>query len=422
LCLLAVSFLFVNSAAARIYLDITSADLRKLPVAVPHFIDKKKPGVITKKGQELAGLLGDALAFHGFLTIVPSNSYNDDRSTNWASVGADFVVLANFELTTDDAMVMELRFIDTDNNKMLAGKRYRATWSRINKLVLKFADEIILKLTGESGISNTDIAFVSDKTGYKEIYVADILGREIKQVTRHKNLAVSPRFSPDGSRLAYTSYHRGNPNLYITDLSQSTKTKAVSWRRGLNVAPAWSPNGKKMITTLSKDGNPDLYVMTTNGTVLKRLTRDQGISVSATWSPDSRKIAFVSDRSGTPQIYIMTVDNQKVTRLTFSGNENTTPSWSPKGDLIAYTGVESGNHHLFVISPEGGHPTKLTEYWGNYESPSWSPDGRQIVFSRTRNDKQQLCRLFLYGKGITPMFNIEANQTFPQWSPRLKYQ
>jgi TolB protein len=415
-----MTFLFANSAAARIYLDITSADLRKLPIAVPHFIDKKNPEAITEKGRELAGLLGEALAFHGFITIVPSSSYNNDRSTKWSSVGADFVVLANYE-TTASGMVTELRFIDTDGNKMLAGKRYRAPWSKANDLVLKFADEVILKLSGENGISNTKIAFVSDKTGYKEIYVADILGKEIKQITRHKNLTVSPRFSPDGSLLAYTSYHRGNPNLYITDLSQSKKTKAVSWRKGLNVAPAWSPDAKKLITTLSKDGNPDLYLMTTNGTVQKRLTQNAGINVSASWSPDGQKVAFVSDRSGTPQIYVMTVNNQKVTRLTFSGNENTTPSWSPKDDLIAYTGLSNGNHHLFVIPAAGGKPTKLTDFWGNYESPSWSPDGRQIVFARSRNNKQQLCRIFLYGKGITPMFNIEDNQTFPQWSPRLQY-
>ena len=420
LCLLIVLIFNATHAAARVYLDITSADLRKLPVAVPYFIDKKDPEAITEKGKELATLLGKALTFHGFISTVPASSYNNDRSTDWPTVGADFVVLANFD-TTLSGVVMELRFVDTHNNKMLAGKRYRANWSRANKLVLKFADEIILKLSGEKGISNSQIAFVSDKSGHKEVYIADILGNKIRQVTRHKNITVSPRFSPDGSRLAYTSYHRGNPNLYVTDLSQSKTTKALSSRNGLNVAPAWSPNGKQLIITLSKDGNPDLYLMAPNGRVLKRLTRNMGINVSASWSPDGRKMAFVSDRSGTPQIYIMTISNQKVSRLTFSGSENTTPSWSPLGDLIAYTGRDNGNNHLFVIPAEGGSPTKLTEFWGNYESPSWSPDGRQIIFSRTRNDKQQLCRIFLYGKGVTPMLNIEGSQTFPQWSPRLKY-
>lgn len=420
LCFCTVLLLSAIPASARIYLDITSADLRKLPIAVPYFIDKNDPAAITDKGKNLAELLGKALTFHGFVSIVPSSKYNNDRSSNWSSVGADFVVLANYE-THANGVTMELRFNDAHNNKMLAGKRYKAPWPKINNLVLKFADEVVLKLSGEKGISNTKIAFVSDQSGQKEVYLADILGENIRQVTRHKNLTVSPRFSFDGERLAYTTYHRGNPNLYITDLSQSKKTKAISWRNGLNIAGGWSPNSKQLVTTLSKDGNPDLYLMAPNGNILKRLTTNEGINVSGSWSPDGSKIVFVSDRSGTPQIYIMNVSSQKVSRLTFNGKENTTPSWSPQGDLIAYTGRDNGNHHLFVIPAEGGSPTKITEFWGNYESPSWSPDGRQIVFSRNRNDKQQLCRIFLYGKDITPMFTIAGNQTYPQWSPRLNY-
>lgn len=421
LCWLTALFLLcASSASARVYLDITSADLRKLPVAIPHFIDKNEPGAITQEGRKFANLMGKALAFHGFISIIPPDTYNDDRSTEWKSVNADFVVLADYELS-DTGMTMELRLIDTHNNTMLAGKRYRGPWASAKSLVLKFADEIILKLSGDDGISNTKIAFISDKSGYKEVYVADILGEEIRQVTRHKNLTVSPRFSPDGLQLAYTSYHRGNPNLYITALAQDKTTKAISWRSGLNITPAWSPNGKQLVTTLSKDGNPDLFLMTSNGKILKKLTNAEGINVSATWSPDGNKIAFVSDRSGAPQIYIMEMSSKKISRLTFSGQENTTPSWSPKGDLIAYTGRDEGNHHLFVISAAGGPPTKLTEFWGNYESPSWSPDGRQIVFSRTRNNKNQLCRMFLYGKEVIPMFSLEADQTSPQWSPRIQY-
>nr|MBF0221060.1 Tol-Pal system beta propeller repeat protein TolB [Desulfobulbaceae bacterium] len=420
LCIWATLLFCASPAAARIYLDITSADLRKLPIAVPYFIDTNDPAAITEKGKDFATLLGKALTFHGFVSIIPANTYNNDRSTNWPSVGADFAVLANYD-TNANGVTMELRFIDAHNNKMLAGKRYKAPWSKINTFVLKFADEVVLKLSGENGISNSQIAFVADQSGQKEIYVADILGENIRQVTRHKNLTVSPRFSADGERLAYTTYHRGNPNLYITDLSQSKKTKAISWHNGLNIAGGWSPNGKQLVTTLSKDGNPDLYLMATNGTVLNRLTHNEGLNVSGSWSPDGSKIVFVSDRSGNPQLYIMNLTNKKVNRLTFYGDENTTPSWSPQGDLIAYTGRDNGNHHLFVIPPEGGSPTKITEFWGNYESPSWSPDGRQLVFSRTRNDKQQLCRIFLYGKEITPMFTLNGNQTYPQWSPRIDY-
>jgi len=415
-CLLALA----PAANGRVYLDITSPDLKKLPVAVPYFIDKTRPGEITQKGRDMADLLGRALQLHGFISIVPPSVYRNDRGADWAALAVDFVVLGSFE-SNGTGLVMEIRFKDAATGKMLLGKRYRIPEGAGGGRLRKFADEIILKLTGERGVSNTKIAFVSDASGKKEVYVADILGGSVRQVTRHRAITVSPRFSPSGELLAYTSYHRGNPNLYVTNLLQAKTTRAISWRPGLNVCGSWSPDGKTMLATLSKDGNPDIYLLAANGRILKRLTRNAGINVSASWAPDGKRFAFVSDRSGRPQIYIMDTDGRRARRLTFSGTENTTPAWSPKGDLIAYTGLSGGNHHIFIISPDGGDPVQLTRYWGEYESPSWSPDGRQLVLSRTRNDRQELCTIFIKGEGVKPLFNLKGKQTFPQWSPRLPY-
>jgi len=406
-------------AGARVYLDITSADMKKLSVAIPAFIDPASPGV-TEKGQKMADLVAKALTFHGFISVVPASSYQNNREANWTSLGVDYVVFGSYG-NEGGEMVLEGKVMDTKGDKMLGGKRYRAPWSKDRAFLLKLSDEVIFQLTGEQGVSNTKIAFVSDQTGKKEIFLADVLGDSMRQVTRHNGLAISPRFSPDGGRLAYTSYHRGNPNLYITDLSQDKTTKAISWQKGLNMAPAWSPDGQSLITTLSKDGNSDLYLMTTAGNILNRLTNNEGISCSASWSPDGKRFAFVSDRTGTPQVYIMDAGSRQTQRLTYSGKENTTPSWSPKGDLIVYTGLTDNGYQLFTISPEGGEPTQLTQYWGNYESPSWSPDGRQIVLVRTRGEQKELCRIFLKGQGLTSLFPMKGSQTYPQWSPRLQY-
>lgn len=417
-----VSFILLSSgvAGARVYLDITSADMKKLSIAIPAFVDAAAPGVVTDKGQKMADLVAKALTFHGFVSVIPASSYQNNREANWSALGADYVVLGSFGNEASE-MVIEGKVMDTQGNKMLAGKRYRAPWSNERNILLKLSDEIIFQLTGEQGVSNTKIAFVSDKTGKKEIYLADVLGDNIRQVTRHNGLAISPRFSPDGGKLAYTSYHRGNPNLYLTDLSQDKTTRAISWQQGLNMAPGWSPDGQTMVTTMSKDGNSDLYLMATTGKILDRLTNNEGINVSASWAPDGRRFAFVSDRTGTPQVYIMDVGSRQVQRITFSGKENTTPSWSPKGDLIAYTGLTDNGYQLFVISPDGGEPTQLTQYHGNYESPSWAPDGRQIVLARARGEQKELCRIFLKGQGVTSLFPMKGSQTYPQWSPRLQY-
>jgi TolB protein len=414
-CLLIPSF-----ALARVYLDITSAELRQIPVAVPYLIDKNQPGQVQEPGRKMADLMSRALAFHGFISIIPPDSYGGRQDTIWQSLGAEFTILGQYEVEAQGGIALELRLNDIQQGRMLLGRRYRGPKEQQSMMIRRFADEIIHQLTGIPGISNTKISFVSDASGFKEIYLADVLGDEMRQVTKHRNLAVSPRFSPDGRQLAYTTYHHGNADLYITELSQDRTTQLISKRPGLNMAPSWSPDGKVLAVTLSHDQNPDLYLINTKGEIIERLTKNAGINVSPSWSPDGKRLAFVSDRSGQPQVYIMDVKSKTIQRLTYQGNYNTSPSWSPQGDYIAYAGSQEGNYHLFIISPEGGVPVRITRGPGDHESPSWSPDGRQIVFTRNRQGQQQLCTIFRNGTGMRVLFPVRGNQNFPQWSPRLE--
>ncbi|MEA3548066.1 MAG: Tol-Pal system beta propeller repeat protein TolB [Thermodesulfobacteriota bacterium] len=420
LTIISVSLLLpISVMAKRVNLDITAAGVRQVPVAVPWFIDKDQPSVVSGAGREMAALLSRALEFHGFVKIIPSAYYNNGQDTDWRDIGADFAVLGQY-ISSGSKLIFELRLINVMEGKMILGKRYQASATRKRVMLLKFADEVILKLTGKQGVSNTRIVFVSDESGKKEVYVTDVLGGQDRQITKHRFIAVSPRFVPKGNKITYTSYHNGNPNLYLTDLDLGKTTRAISRRAGLNMAPAWSPDGKTMVITLSKDGNPDLYLMRSNGEIIRRLTRNSGINVSPSFSPDGKKIAFVSDRNGRPQIYVMELKSGKVRRITYQGNENTTPSWSPQGDWIAYTGSFEGNCQIFLIRPDGGQPEQLTSTWGDHESPSWSPDGRQIIFSRKRNNKSEICRIFHNGKGEKSLYRLKGNQTQPQWSTWLR--
>jgi len=405
------------TAEARVYLDISSPDYRKVSIAVPYFVDSAKPDQPNDTGKKMADLLSRALTFHGFVQIIDPTSFNGSQNSDWTALGAEFTILCQYEIGSN-SIAMEFRLNDIHDGRMVLGRRYRGTSSQTQDIIKKFCDEVVLQLTGEPGISLSKIAFVSNGTGAKEVFLADVLGDEIRQVTQHEYLAVSPRFSPDGKLLAYTSYHRGNPNLYITEMSTLKKTTAISRRKGLNMAPSWAPDSKIMAVTLSKDNNPDLYIIDNAGNELRRLTAGEGINVSPSWSPDGKSLAFVSDRSGTPQVYIMDIKTKAVKRITFLGNENTTPSWSPKGDMIAYTGLISGSRHILMIKPEGGTPIQLTQSGGQHESPCWSPDGRQIVFSRKRNNQQEICAIFKNGAGLRTLFNLKGDQSSPQWSPR----
>ncbi len=404
-------------SAERYYLDITASDVRKVIVAVPPFQDGAG-ATSGQTGRDIADLLSRGLAFHGFVQVIDPARYGYQRNADWKSLAADYVILGKYS-TTGKKMLIEGTLLDVANDKMLAGRRYKGLPSQKNDMTLRLVDALVKEFTGQPGISRTSIAFVSDVTGRKEIYLSDVLGRKKRRVTRHNHLCVSPRFTPDGKALAYSTYHHGNQDLYITNLNQSKITRALSRRKGMNLAPAFSPDGKTMVLTLSKGGNPDLYLLDRKGKIIRQLTKGAGINVSSSFSPDGQSIAFVSDRSGKPQIYIMGIHSGKVRRLTFQGTENAEPSWSPQGNKIAYTGLQNGHYQIFTIGVAGGGPVQVSSGWGDFESPSWSPDGKQIAFSRKRNGRQVVCAVFANGKGLRELFTYKGNQSFPQWSPQF---
>lgn len=399
-------------AEDRTYYDISASDVRKIMLAVPSFAGNNS------QGGAVAKLLSKGLDLHGFIGVVDPSRYGGSRDTDWKSVGVDYVVLG--QVNNDPAGVMvEGQILDVASNKLLAGRRLRGSSAQLEDMTLRLCDSLIQDFTGEPGVARTRIAFISDGTGRKEVYVSDILGQHPRQVTRHRALCVAPRFTPDGNSLAYSSYHRGNQDLYITDLRQSQSTRALSRRKGLNLAPAFSPNGRSIIVTLSKNGNPDLFAMDMQGKILGQLTSGAGINVSASFSPDGGSIAFVSDRSGKPNVYVMPAGGGSAKRLTFKCSENSEPAWSPKGNEIAFTGLTGGQYQLFVMDANGGNVRQLTSGGGNFESPTWAPDGRLLAVTRKSGSRSELCVVSKNGKDVRVLFPMRGNQSYPQWSGRL---
>ncbi len=411
-------FPVVCLGADRVRLKISSSEVRKIQFAVPWFVNKKTGVADNKIGTELADTLAKALKFHGIISIVPTSSYGGSQNTNWNKVGADFVILGNYVGNAKE-LKLELRLLDVTENSVMMGKAYSGTVRQKETIIYKFCDEVINELTGIPGIASSQIAFVSYEGNAKELFLTDILGKKLRQVTRHRNIVVSPRFTPDGKALSYTSYHAGNPNLYITNLNQSKSTKALSRRKGMNTAPAWSPDGTKLILTLSVDGNPDLYMLDNRGRILDRLTKNSGINVSPTWSPDGKKIAFASDRSsrGRTQIYVMDLDTRKTQRVTYAGKDNAEPKWSPTEDLLVYYGLKDGVYQLFTVRPEAGaEPTQITSDLSHHESPSWSPDGNQIIFAKRDGKKYQIYAIMKNGSYQRRVLAFPGSHTYPQWS------
>jgi TolB protein len=414
-----LSHLFLSNgvfAGERVYLDISSPEARKINFAVPWFANKGSQDQQQPLGKELADLLGNALQFHGIISILPAKSYGGAQAADWKQLGVDYAILSQYSASSD-GLSLEMRLLDVTNGGILMGKSFTGTMKQKDEMVFKFCDAVIKELTGEPGIALSQIAFISLNNKVKEVFITDILGHEFRQVTRHKNLVVSPRFTPNGIFLSYTSYHSGNQNLYITDLRQSETTRVLSRQKGMNLAPGWAPDGRTMIATLSHNGNPDLYLMDSQGDILEQLTKNEGINVSSSFSPDGRQIVFVSDRTGKPQLYLMDMASRKVQRLTFSGSENSEPSWSPREDLIVYSSLTDGLYQIFTIKPSpGASPTQITKDLTNNEYPTWSPDGNQILFSKQVGGNHKIYGILKNGNYERLIFSYPGSQSYPRWA------
>ncbi len=411
-------FIFAPNAMAaeRIYLDITASETRKINIAMPWFQNKNLPGQQHILDRELANTLGKALKFHGIISITSNSESGGGEIGDWKKQGADYAVIGQYA-TTSDTIKLEMRLLDVAGNEIIMGKSFSGSISQKEQMLFKFCDNVIETLTGKAGIATSRIVFVNGENNIKEVYLTDILGANFRQITRHKHLTVSPRFVPGGNFLTYTSYHSGNQNLYITDLSQNKVTRALSRRKGLNLAPAWSADGRSMVLTLSTNGNPDLYLLNRDGEIIEQLTDRAGINVSPTWSPDGSHLVFVSDRSGKPQLYLMEMRTKKVKRLTFEGSENAEPSWSPTEDRIVYSSLRGGVYQLFTLNPyKNVDPVQLTEDLSHHEAPSWSPDGNQIIFAKRDGQKNQIYGIMKNGSFQRRLFTLPGSQNYPQWA------
>ncbi len=416
-------------AEARIYFDINAPTFAQIPIVLAKWksVDKTPLSLPEKSYQ----ILANDLTLSGFFKVIdaihlpPSLRERDGIPSpsalqEWTLAGGE-ILLAGEALLEPDTLNFKMKFhlFDLVEQKHIVGKQYEGPLQTLRTAVHKMANEIVLQITGEKGVHNTRIAYVLLQGAGKEIFVSDFDGANVKQITQNQSINVSPTWSPEGKKIAFTSYLRRNPDLYLIDVD-GKNLQPLSLYPGLNVSPSWSPDGKKIALMMGMEGKSDIYLIDTNGRNPRRLTKGHGNEASPTWSPNGEWIAFVSDRSGSPQIYIMAPDGSKVRRLTFEGSYNTDPSWSPKGDRIAFCGRSEGRFHIFTIGIDGSGLRKLTPNSGNNESPCWSPDGRYIAFSSNRTGASRIFIMNANGFNQRALTPSKGGESSPTWSGRFE--
>ncbi|MCE9625870.1 MAG: hypothetical protein K8R69_10540 [Deltaproteobacteria bacterium] len=301
LCLLPIR----SRAAIYILVDQFSPE-KKFPIAVADLIEKKS-GQTDAIGQEIADTLRKNLKLAGYFDIVDKASYADKGPamtpeegldfSKWTSTGATVFVKGAYQKKGKN-YVVELRLYDPNLKQMLVGKEYKVPQDKSYAAVHRFADEILLALTGQRGIFNTKIAASCGVRGKDQIVIMNVDGTEREMITNNTAMNLSPNFSPDASQLVYTSYAKFFPELFLSPVGKKGKPKRLTFNNMLNITPTFSPDGSLIAFSSSMAGDPDLYLIDPQGNQVAQLTKSQGIDISPTFSPDGNLIAFASERAG----------------------------------------------------------------------------------------------------------------------------
>lgn len=315
----------------------------------------------------------------GFLDQTPGLAIDPDK---WKVIGALGVV--KYEATGAD---VEFRLFEVSRGTTaVLTKTYKRAGSNNRQIVHQWANEVMKYYTGKAGFFGSKIAFTAKSKKSNQIMAMDFDGANAYRVSNNSSTNILPAIcQANGSQIAYTSFMRQNPDLYVGSLAGG-RPKKLSSMQGMNTGASWSPDCSKIALTLSHNGSPDVYIIdASSGKVLSQITRDKAIDTSPSWSPDGGSIAFVSDRNGGPQIFVTSASGGMAKQVSFNGTYNTTPTWSPEPGkkIIAYTTRDGGHYDIVTLDLQTKAMVRITQGAGNNEEPAFSPDGRAIAFARS---------------------------------------
>ena len=337
---------------------------------------------------------------------------------NWTSTGAGTLVTGYVQRREDGRITLACYLYDLKQRREMARRGFNVQPSQWRHAAHSCADAFYKRITGSPGHFDTSIAYVAESgsrmSPVKRIAMVEWDGTGHRYLTQGETTVLSPRFSPDGQRLAYVSFSRGSPHIRILDI-ESGEDRALLRPGTMSFAPIFSPDGQRIAFSMAVNGNSDIYQVELDGAFPQQLTTTPGVDTAPSYSPDGRSIVFESDRSGTSQLYVMDANGSGQRRVSFGGGAYASPAWSPSGDKIAFSKTRAGRTAIGVMNSNGSEERMVTDGWQD-ESPGWAPGGRFLSFQRTaQTGIAQVYTVSLAGGAPKPVATPQPASD-PAWS------
>jgi TolB protein len=424
LAVAALASLAAFCAHAQLSIEITGAGANRIPIAIVPFAGEGALPMAASAGAGtgVTGIVRADLERSGLFRslelppLVPQPTESSPVNfAEWKARLADALVLGSVAARPDGRFEVRFRLYDVVKQAAVGGVAYTVSKEQLRATAHRIADTIYEKLTGEKGVFSTRIAYVVKRGARYELQIADADGANEQAMLVSNEPIISPKWSPDGKRIAYVSFQNKKPIVYVQDI-EVPKQNVVANFKGSNSAPAWSPDGRTLAVSLSRDGNTSLYLINPDGSSLRRLTSSGGIDTEPCFSPDGRTIYFTSDRGGSPQIYRMSSSGGEAQRVTFEGSYNVSPRVSPDGKSLAYIMRNGGKFQAALLDLDTRQVQVLTDSDLD-ESPSFAPNGRQILLATVIGGRGVLSAVSSDGRVKQRLTLSAGDVREPAWGP-----
>lgn len=415
----AVAALSARPAHSALTIEIVGAGANQIAIAIAPFRSENGGA------QALTPVIAADLTRSGlFKTVDPGGVVpmpSEPEQVNfpqWKTRGAEALVIGAVTPTSDGRFEVRFRLMDVVKGTQLAGFVYTVSAAQLRLTAHKIADVIYEKLTGDKGVFATRITYVVKRGSRYELQVADADGFGAQTILASNEPIISPSWAPDGTRLAYVSFERKKPVVYVQSLT-SGQRRAVANFTGSNSAPAWSPDGRRLAVTLTKDGGSQIFsISSEGGGQATRLTNTgSGIDTEPNWSPDGQHILFTSDRGGSPQIYRMPASGGQAQRMTFEGSYNVSPRHSPDGKSFTFIQRSGGGRFSVAVQDFASRQVQALTDGGIDESPSFAPNGRMILYASEIRGRGILAAVSSDGRVKQRFSETGGDVREPAWGP-----